>query len=336
MFAQYKNHFQESIPNIPQAKYAHFIVLRETDSYAVFKTDGGELNTARVRAGLNSTDVITRLVLFKRKQTTPERLTGRELLRRYGIYDTISQTCERVTSKKKEKTISDCTYNGNPCGCCPDCIIYGYAVGESGSEKSKVFIDSAYAIPPYEQSHETLTLNAPYEDGTMTSGIDTTNRFSEQDHVIPEVPFPSVVTLRDPTPNTFLYVLNNLYRTKKYGAQTTRTGQMRNKLIAIIFADGEIFSNLRLTQKIYDLLEDKNPPYSVNQMQEKTQEAIQNLISHDGVLYQLVMGNELISLETEAKTILNDEASFKQWLNQIAEETISYGENAKVITRKTA
>jgi len=39
MFEQYKKHFQESIPRIPGAKYAHFIVLRETDSYAVFKTD---------------------------------------------------------------------------------------------------------------------------------------------------------------------------------------------------------------------------------------------------------------------------------------------------------
>ncbi|MTF38313.1 type I-D CRISPR-associated protein Cas7/Csc2 [Cyanobacterium aponinum] len=335
MFKKYTNHFQETIPNIPHAKYAHFIVLKETDSYAVFKTDGGELNTARVRAGLENSEPITRLVLFKRKQTTPERLTGRELLRRYGVYDTISQTCLRA-GKKKDNEISDCTYNGNPCGCCPDCVIYGYAVGESGSEKSKVFIDSAYAVPPYEQSHETLTLNAPYEDGTMTSGTDTTNRFSEQDHVIPEVPFPSVVTLRDPTPNTFLYVLNNLYRTKKYGAQTTRTGQVRNKLIAVIFADGEIFSNLRLTQKIYDLLENKNPPYSVTEIQEKAQEAVQNLITQDGVLYQLIMGDELIALKNEAQTILNDEGSFQQWLNAIAQETISYAEKVKVITRKNS
>lgn len=335
MFAPYKNHFQDTIPNIPQAKYAHFIVLRETDSYAVFKTDGGELNTARVRAGLENSEPITRLVLFKRKQTTPERLTGRELLRRYGVYETISQTCVRA-GKTKDNAIADCTYNGNPCGCCPDCVIYGYAVGESGSEKSKVFIDSAYAVPPYEQSHETLTLNGTYEDGTMTSGTSTRNSFSEQDHVIPEVPFPSVVTLRDPTPNTFLYVLNNLYRTKKYGAQTTRTGQVRNKLIAVIFADGEIFSNLRLTQNIYDLLKDKNPPYSVEDMKEKAQQAVENLITQDGVLYQLVTGDDLMALENEAQTILNDEASFQEWLNAMGQETISYAEKAKVITRKNS
>jgi CRISPR-associated protein Csc2 len=270
MFDKYKAHFQSSIPRIPEAKYAHIVVLRETDSYAVFKTDG-ELNVARVRDGLKApSSVISRLVLFKRKQTTPERLTGRELLRRYGIHDSIKAQYKSM----KDKDLGDCAYNENPCGGCPDCVIYGYAIGDSGSEKSKIFIDSAYAIPAYEESHGTFTLNAPYEDGTMTRGTDTTNRFSEQDHVLPEVPFPSVVTLRDPSPNSFLYVLNNLYRTKRYGAQTTRTGQVRNKIVAVIFADGEIFSNLRLTQKLHDLLGDARLPYDPDVLKGKTEEAI--------------------------------------------------------------
>lgn len=333
MFNQYQSHFQTSIPKIPGAKYAHFVVLRETNSYAVFKTDG-ELNVARVRAGLNNTDIITRLVLFKRKQTTPERLTGRELLRRYGIYEQITTNYERIAKKDKDKVIEDCTYNGEPCGGCPDCVIYGYAVGESGSEKSKVFIDSAYAVPAYEESHQTMTLNAPYEDGTMTSGTSTTNRFSEQDHVLPQVPFPSVVTLRDPTPNTFLYVLNNIYRTKRYGAQTTRTGQVRNHLIGVIFADGDIFANLRLTQKMYDLFEGKNPPYGVAEMTKKTEQAIEQLIKQDRVLYQLIKGESLIALEQEAESILSDETQFKDWLNAVTQETLAYAETAKVLKKK--
>jgi CRISPR-associated protein Csc2 len=329
MFEQYKAHFQESIPRIPGAKYAHFVVLRETDSYAVFKTDG-ELNVARVRAGLAEPKVISRLVLFKRKQTTPERLTGRELLRRYGIYDHIKAQYKTF----KDKELGDCAYNENPCGGCPDCVVYGYAIGDSGSEKSKIFIDSAYAIPAYEESHGTFTLNAPYEDGTMTRGTDTTNRFSEQDHVLPQVPFPSVVTLRDPSPNTFLYVLNNLYRTKRYGAQTTRTGQMRNKVLAVIFADGEIFSNLRLTQKMYDLLGDKLPPYNLDILKDKTEEATEALIREDGVLYELLKGDALISLQNEAQSILSDEATFQEWLNALTQETLAYAELVKVIKRK--
>lgn len=329
MFDQYNTHFQSSIPRIPGAKYAHFIVLRETDSYAVFKTDG-ELNVARVRAGLKDSKVISRLVLFKRKQTTPERLTGRELLRRYGIYDYIKAHYKTA----KDKELGDCAYNENPCGGCPDYVIYGYAIGESGSEKSKIFIDSAYAVPAYEESHGTFTLNAPYEDGTMTKETATTNRFSEQDHVLPQVPFPSVVTLRDPSPNSFLYVLNNLYRTKRYGAQTTRTGQMRNKVIAVIFADGEIFSNLRLTQKMHDLIGNNLPPYDLENLKGKAEEAVENLIQEDGVIYKLVKGDSLVLLENEAQSILSDEVTFKEWLNELTQETLTYAEVSKVIKKK--
>ncbi|MEA5480053.1 type I-D CRISPR-associated protein Cas7/Csc2 [Pseudanabaena galeata UHCC 0370] len=332
MFDKYSTHFQSSIPRIPEAKYAHIVVLRETDSYAVFKTDG-ELNVARVRSGLKESKVISRLVLFKRKQTTPERLTGRELLRRYGIYEYITTRYERA-KESKDKAIKDCTYNENPCGACPDCVIYGYAIGETGSEKSKIFIDSAYAIPSYEESHGTFTLNAPYEDGTMTSGTTTTNRFSEQDHVLPEVPFPSVVTLRDPSSNSFLYVLNNLYRTKRYGAQTTRTGQVRNKIVAVIFADGEIFSNLRLTQKLHDLLGDARLPYEPDVLKSKTEEAISSLIKEDGVLYELVIGEPLAALQNEAEAILSDETAFKAWLNELSQETLTYAEASKVIKKK--
>jgi CRISPR-associated protein Csc2 len=329
MFEQYKKHFQESIPRIPGAKYAHFIVLRETDSYAVFKTDG-ELNVARVRAGLNNSQAISRLVLFKRKQTTPERLTGRELLRRYEIYDQI-----------KSQYKKDCAYNENPCGVCPDCVIYGYAVGKggadnSGSEKSKVFIDSAYAVPKYEESHGTFTLNAPYEDGTMTQGTDTTNRFSEQDHVLPEIPFPSVVTLRDPTPNTFLYLLNNLQRTKRYGAQTTRTGQVRNTVVAIIFADGEIFSNLRLTQKMYDLIGDVLPPYDTNSLKSATEQAVNELIQKDRVFYELISKEALESLQNEAQSILGNEDNFKQWMNSLTQDTLNYAKAAGVLKEEKA
>jgi CRISPR-associated protein Csc2 len=329
MFDQYKSHFQSAISRFPGAKYAHIVVLRETDSYAVFKTDG-ELNVARVRSGLTDSKVISRLVLFKRKQTTPERLTGRELLRRYGIHDRINTQYKSI----KDKELGDCAYNENPCGGCPDCVIYGYAIGESGSEKSKIFIDSAYAIPAYEESHGTFTLNAPYEDGTMTKEGSTTNRFSEQDHVLPQVPFPSIVTLRDPTPNSFLYVLNNLYRTKRYGAQTTRTGQMRNKVVGVIFADGEIFSNLRLTQKMYDLLGDKLPPYDLDILNSKMEEATEALIKEDGVIYELVHGDKLITLQNEAQSILADETTFKQWLDDFTTETLAYAETSKVIKKK--
>src|SRR5881296_3784316 len=82
------NVFQADIPKLPMGKYAHIITLRETNSFALFQTDG-ELNISRVSKGrkAENQDQTTRIVLFKRKQSTPERLTGRELLRRYGLVE---------------------------------------------------------------------------------------------------------------------------------------------------------------------------------------------------------------------------------------------------------
>lgn len=302
MFEAYQSHLQTEIPDRPQAKFAHIIVLRRTESYAVFKTDG-ELNTAKVQAGLSNTHKITRLSIFKRKQSTPERLTGRELLRRY---DAISP---------------DCKYNESFCGKCPDCVVYGYAIGDTGSEKSKVYVDTAFSISSYDESHETMTLNAPYEDGTMTKGGATTNRFSEQDHVVPETYFPSVVTLRDPTAHTLAYVINNLRRTKLYGAQTTRTGHMHNHIAALVFADGEIFSNLRLTQAMHDLISNQQ-----STPEDTVVPAVRELIKKDGVVYQLVEGAELDALLQDLDTKFTDASQLQSFLTALSTETQAYFE----------
>jgi CRISPR-associated protein Csc2 len=91
-----------------------------------------------------------------------------------------------------------------------------------------------------------------------------------RDHVKPGILFPSVITMRDVTANLFRYVVHNVLRTRHYGAQTTRTGTMTNHLIAIILSDGEMFSNLKFTQRLYDALQDHGaipPPDPVDVQQ---------------------------------------------------------------------
>jgi CRISPR-associated protein Csc2 len=242
-----KNIFHATIPPRPSGKYVHFVLLRETESFPLFQTDGS-LNVIRVRSGLEATnnDIMTRLILFKRKQSSPERLTGRELLRSFDIVSDDKNNKERY-----------CEYNSADfCKKCPDCIMYGYAIGSQGAEKSKVYVDTAYSITPYESSHKAFSFNALFEHGTMTEqGTGKTRAsFGEQDYVIPQVFFPSVVTLRDPTYEAYMYILGNLLRTERYGAQETRTGRMHNHLIGVVFSNGEIFSNLRFTQGMYDVL----------------------------------------------------------------------------------
>lgn len=327
--------FLKAIPSKPSGNYAHIVILRTTESHSLFQTDGA-LNTARVQAGIDNRELMTRILIFKRKQSTPERLTGRELLRKYGIHDTIArQRLESARGKDRDKLdkqfqmYNACDYNVEFCMRCPDCILYGFAIGESGSEKSKIVVDTAYSITSYEDSHEVLTLNAPFEGGTMSRERVTTSRINSQDHVKAGVFFPSIVTLKDPTEAGFLYVLNNIRRTEHYGAQTTRTGKMHNTILALVFADGEITSNLRLTQRTYDLLlqqdQVKSPdPLLEGDVKQAMSKALTELLGNDGVSYKLIDGDNLKNVLDEANRILSDEAAIKGLLEQAFLDSRTY------------
>ncbi len=323
--------FHSDIPYKPMGKYVHFLTIRVTESYPLFQTDG-ELNKAKVRAGIQNKTPISRLSMFKRKQSTPERLVGRELLRNYGFI-----------------TAEECEYNVRFAMNNPDCIIYGFAIGDSGSEKSKVIVDTAYSITSFDNSHETFTLNAPYENGTMASKGEmkelpkgknkgrldgaigtTTSRINQQDHIRPQVFFPSIVTLKDPTEAGFLYVFNNILRTRHYGAQTTRTGRVRNQLLGVVFADGETVSNLRWTQAIYDLIPEdilqSIDPLEEDLVMEKATEAIQTLMSEEFIVHTDFIGNNFQALLAEVKALTGSEEGINSILNQANEEAKAYAE----------
>ena len=318
--------FPQQVPGKPMGRYAHIITLRVTDSYPLFQTDG-ELNTARVNSGIVHTDLMTRLTIFKRKQSTPERLAGRELLRRYGFI-----SGEEAGEKKElgADGLPICDYNVKFCTQCPDCISYGFAIGDAGSEKSKVITDTAYSLTSYEQSHEAFTLNAPYEDGTMTRHGEVTSRINEQDHVTPQVIFPSVITTRDLTESLFLYVLNNIQRAKRYGAQTTRTGRLQNHIICVALTDGEIFSNLLFAQRIYDTLQDAgkiNPPdpLDVQAAIAAAQKIVPGMLKEDGVVIdQLLTGDELQDLLNEVTAVSSEDAKMMGLLKKAFVDSQAY------------
>ena len=314
------NVFHTAIPNLPMGKYAHVVILRETNSFALFQTDG-ELNISRVSKGRRAENQsqATRIVLFKRKQSTPERLTGRELLRRYGL-------------------VENCEYNSDKfCKHCPDCIYYGFAIGSQGSERSKVLVDSAFSITGYDMSHQQFTFNAPYENGTMSEMGKMKTSLGEQDYVLPQVYFPSIVTIKDPTEAEFIYVMNNILRTKRYGAQNTRTGTVENHIVSVIFADGEICSNLQLTQATYDALtEDQlaRTPLSQVDVLSAIHSVVPALLAEDGVVANLVIGERLNRLLSEISQIASDEARLQQVLQQANEETNQYAKSYGVDSPK--
>lgn len=330
--------FPSEVPAKPSGHYAHIIALRVTDSYAVFQTDG-ELNTARVRAGLQDAELMTRLTLFKRKQTTPERLAGRELLRRYGLLS--AEPSDGKTETDAEGHLI-CDYNVAFCKQCPDCITYGFAIGDAGSEKSKVITDTGYSLTSYDSSHEAFTLNAPYEGGTMSRDGVVTSRINEADHVRPQVIFPAVITARDVTAALFEYTLNNVLRTRRYGAQTTRTGTVSNHIVAIALTDGEIFSNLKFTQALYDALKAKNainPPDPIDPVlaYEAAQALVPDLLKADGIAVdQLLIGKELDAVLSQMRTRLDDHVAVKQLLEAAFGDSRKYAHTYVVKKPKAA
>ncbi|MFG6099904.1 type I-D CRISPR-associated protein Cas7/Csc2 [Leptothoe sp. ISB3NOV94-8A] len=307
-----KPEFHSAFPRLASGKYIHFLMLRHSQSFPVFQTDG-VLNTARTQAGAKTKETISRLVMFKRKQTTPERLAGRELLR----------ALELTSADKADKKY--CEYNGeDSCKHCPDCIIYGFAIGDSGSERSKVYSDSAFSLSPYETSHKSFTFNAPFEGGTMSEKGEMRSSINELDHILPEVTFPTVETLKDSTLEGFIYVLGNLLRTRRYGAQETRTGTVKNHIVGIAFTDGEIFSNLHFTQALYDASKsDLSAP--IDTLCQRAAEQIEPLLENEPVRKnQVILGDKLTQLLGEVSVIYQDEAQLSEKLQTLYEQTTAY------------
>lgn len=161
------------------------------------------------------------------------------------------------------------------------------------------------------------------EDGKMKTAL------GEQDYVLPEIYFPSVVTIKDPTEAEFIYVLNNVLRTRRYGAQNTRTGTVANHIVGIVFSDGEIFSNLQLTQTIYDALpqeERKKTPLSRPALLQAMDEIILTLLQEDGVVYRLFAHESLQTLIQEVLQITSDETRLVAVLKQATTEANTYAQ----------
>jgi CRISPR-associated protein Csc2 len=164
-----------------------------------------------------------------------------------------------------------------------------------------------------------------------------TSRINQQDHIKPQVFFPSIVTLKDPTEASFLYVFNNILRTKHYGAQTTRTGRVRNELIGVVFADGEITSNLRWTQAIYDKLQTDNKisnidPLDEDEVKKAATTAIEELMTEEFIVHTDFVGDRFSPLINEIKSLTGNADSLKQILEQADKEAKDY--NKKHIKQK--
>lgn len=246
---RYGDAFHTQIPRYRQNRFVQIVVLRETKSHAIFTTEGQTLDVERLQAGISHRTPLDRVVMYKRKQIAPERRTGKALLRDLGILGDANGA-----SSKKDKKVkpSECQIMGGSCGSCPDCMLYGFAATTgTGSQRARVLTDSGFIVRGISQVMRDIKLNAIQD--TVAGGI-AGSAFAHRENVLPQIFIPTVETLLDVTSIEFIYVLGNILKTTRYGAESNREGFIRNHILGIYFSDVELFSNLELTQRYYDAI----------------------------------------------------------------------------------
>jgi len=189
--------------------------------------------------------------MYKRKQVAPERRTGKALLRQFDLcpsQDIKDRNGKAIVPK------GECQIIGQACGICPDCIVYGFVItssGRTGSQRARVLTDSGFVVRGLSQVTRNIKLNAITE---TTSGGIAAGAYSHRENLMPEVFLPTAETLVDVTKEEFIYVMGNILRTTRYGAESGHEGYVRNHIVGIYFSDVEIFSNLEMSQLFYDIL----------------------------------------------------------------------------------
>lgn len=314
---QYSEYLLPRYSNFPLGRYVSLLVIRKTETETIFRTEGsGEgLVKETVTAGVEHTKSMRRVVISKRKQTAVERRTGREVLREH-------QMLKMATVNKAEQV---CSLNTNaPCGKCIDCMLYGYAVGGGGAQKSRVMTEDAYSIGPVAQVTDRRTFNATFDNGTMRNPItgQASTSINEDEFVLPETHFLDIETLKDVTVGELQYVIANILRSSRYGAISSRMGKMRNMLAAIVFSDTEIFSNLELTQMVYDQLlgngDELDFPLSdgavLAAVENATDALLRDVVSRTPVV---VRGGALQQVREETIALFRDTHTVKTFLEEV-------------------
>ena len=312
----YTNFMVEQYENFPQSRYLTLIVLRKAESEMIFRTEGSGEGLARdsVYAGLEDRNVISRVTISKRKQTAVERRTGRELLRQHSLLF--------YTAGSKEEEENICALNRNkPCARCADCMIYGYAVGGGGAQKSRVITDDAFSVQSYQAVTAKRTFNALYDNNTMRDPVSgaASSSIQEDEYVKPEALFIDMQTLKDLTADEIRYILSNVLRSRRYGAISSRLGKMRNTIVGAIFSDCELFSNLELTQCVYDRLGSagKQFPLDENRVESEVAGAVVDLANEVIGNLQPVADAELTELISEIRQTFTSRTEVKGLLESI-------------------
>ncbi len=257
---RYAERLLDTYSAYPRGRFVTLLLLRHVESEAIFRTEGsGEpLNKEFVFAGERpgTDELIQRVVISKRKQTAVERRIGRELLREHDLL------------RPNAKGLICSLNTNNPCEKCVDCMVYGYAAGGGGAQRSRVITDDAFSLHPAATIVGTRQFNALFDNSTMRNPEtnEPSTSIGTDEYIKPQSLFLDMETFKDITPDELRYILGNVLRASRYGAISSRLGRVRNYLIGVAFSDCELFSNLEWAQHSYDRLrgEEREPDFPLH------------------------------------------------------------------------
>jgi len=308
--------------HLPNSRYISVFILRTTQSEAIFRTEGSGEGCNKEIVMNNQGKAIFRAIISKRKQIAVERREGRQQLRKF----------ELLFSNKNDVITDDtvCSMNrNNPCEKCVDCMLYGYAVGAGGAQKSRVISDDAYSLLPFDLISDKKTFNALYETNTMRDPVTgkASSSIGEDEYIIPGTHFLDIEVLKDVTETEFMYVLGNIIRSKRYGAISSRIGSVKNTILGICGSDTELISTLEWINETESLLppEANEHPQNEQTVTQCATQSLQKLIQTNICgTYALLSKDQIDSLIKQVKDVYASPDTIKMQLSQL---TQSYPHN---------
>jgi CRISPR-associated protein Csc2 len=120
------------------------------------------------------------------------------------------------------------------------------------------------------------------------------------------------------TADEFRYVLGNILRSTRYGAISSRIGKVRNLLAGVILGDCEVFSNLELTQAVYDQLRggaaEPDFPLRIETVVEAVRAEANELAGNVVGQLKILPPDEVQALANEITALYGDESAVKAML----------------------
>lgn len=299
----------KDIPEVMPARYVQLVVIRQLESHAIFTTEGDDLTTRKVRAGQQSDAIIPRLMMTNRKVLATERRLGKETMRALGIFpETAESTC----------------YLGKQCGKCIDCILCGFAALKGlGNMNSRVLTDEGWSLVGRNGFNtDNMTFNAINE---RTRG--TGQALGDSDVILPETLFINVTTLKGVTTHEMLYWLYCTHFTRRYGADASRMGKMRNYIVGMVGSNVEALSSLDLTQRFYDVNKDSTAPESLAANADEVVSAALAALKLKGYVH--LKRAETDALMTDFLGKYGEGNTLRDWLREANAQAEQYAETKK-------